>query len=123
MKLNQLVEEWLYSYHKDNIKTQSLMRYECAYKNYILNDKLGNQHQKDHPRDMQSLSTKKEVEKSSYKSNMSEITSTSYYILRSFSYAVDFGLLKENPCDKNKTDVYQEPKEGSSIHGPRTIED
>lgn len=106
MKLNQLVEEWLYSYHKDNIKTQSLMRYECAYKNYILPDDLGQRNIKRiTPRDMQEfINEKKKLKSRVTKNNMSANNiNILITVLRSaFSYAVDFGLLKENPCDKIK---------------------
>lgn len=106
MKLNQLVEEWLYSYHKDNIKTQSLMRYECAYKNYILPDDLGQRNIKRiTPRDMQEfINEKKKLKSRVTKNNMSANNiNILITVLRSaFSYAVDFGLLKDNPCDKIK---------------------
>lgn len=106
MKLNQLIEEWLYSYHKDNVKPQTFMRYECAYKNYILNDKLGQTNIKRiTPRDMQEfINEKKKLKSRVTKNNMSANNiNILITVLRSaFSYAVDFGLLKENPCDKIK---------------------
>lgn len=106
MKLSQLIEEWLYSYHKDNVKIQTFLRYECAINNYILTDRISSYNiKKITARELQNfINEKKKKQSRMTKSTLSSSTvNIIITVLKlAFSYAVEFDLIKVNPCDKIK---------------------
>lgn len=106
MKLNILIEEWLYCYHKGNIKPQTFMRYECAWKVYIEPNDISKKNiKKISPREIQEyVNIIKKQKGIRTKRNLSPTSiNTVITVLGSaFTYAVDFGLLKDNPCEKIK---------------------
>lgn len=106
MKLCNLLDEWLYSYHKDNVKQQTFLRYDCATKTYILPDSISQRNiKKITARDIQEFINKKKRQKSRMTGTNLSANNVNIIItvLRSaFTYAVDFGLIKENPCEKIK---------------------
>lgn len=106
MRLCNLLDEWLYSYHKDNVKQQTYLRYECTINNYILNDKISQYKiKKITARDIQEFLNRKKKQKS--RKSKSTLSSSTINIIitvlkSAFSYAIDFDLIKDNPCDKIK---------------------
>lgn len=106
MILSDLINEWLYSYHKDNVKQQTFLRYSCALKNYILPDSISQRKiKKINARDIQEFINRKKKQKSRMTGNYLSANNVNIIItvLRAaFTYAVDFGLLKDNPCEKIK---------------------
>lgn len=106
MKLYELIEEWLYNYHKDSVKQQTFVRYDCAYKNYLQNDEFSQRKiKKITARDVQEFINRLKRQKSrKTKMNLSANTiNILITVLQSaFTYAVDFDLLKDNPCSKIK---------------------
>lgn len=106
MRLFNLIDEWLYVYHKDNVRTQTFLRYECTVKNYILTDDIcKRQIRKITSRDIQEfLNNAKKIKSRKTKTNLSagNINIIITVLKLAFEYAVDFGLLKFNPCVKIK---------------------
>lgn len=104
MKLSELLWEWLYGFHKDNIKIQTFVRYECAINNYFLPHPISNLNiKKITARDIQAFINEKKRKRSRMTKGALSIGSVNIIItvLKStFGYALEFGLIKENPCDK-----------------------
>lgn len=119
MKLSNLMCEWLYENHKEVVSPQTFLRYECAIKNYILPHPISNRKiKKITPREIQSFIN----ETKNYRSRKTNegLSSSSINIIittfkSAFNYALDFNLVKENPCIKVKRSSMRDMKKVDSF--------
>lgn len=115
MKLEELVYEWLYVNHKDEIKPRTLLRYECLLKNYILPHFKDEEIDNIKPRDIQRWINviKEDVSPRTNRHLSSSSLNTIIAILKLiFGYAYDFEIITINPMSRIKRIPH---KEESSI--------
>lgn len=102
MKLLNLIDEWLYDYHKDNIRSQTFLRYECAFNNYISPDEISNKNiKKITPHDIQKFINRAKKIKSRKTKNYLSASNVNIIITvlkMAFEYAIESRFLKYNPC-------------------------
>ncbi len=105
MTVDELMYEWLYENHKDEIKERTLLRYECTITQNIL-PIMGSAIVEDiNPRNLQKYINEIKIKESSrtHKPLSSSTINTIIAILKlAFSYAVDFEIIKDNPTLKIK---------------------
>lgn len=105
MNINDLLCEWLYDSHKDEIKERTKIRYETAIKNHI-SPLIGDREiDSITPRDLQQFVNiiKKEKSPRTNKVLSSSSINTIITIIKlSFNYAYDFEIIQSNPSIKIK---------------------
>ena len=105
MKLKELIEEWLFQNHKDEIKPRTFMRYECSYRTNILpyygNIDIEEITARDIQRWINELKNKISP-KTGRLLSPSSINTVLLILKLSYNYAVDFEITKHNPTLKVK---------------------
>ena len=105
MKYIELINEWLYENHKDEIKERTILRYECLINNHIKNS-IGESELEDiDARFLQRWLNEvknRESSRTHKKLSPSSINSLIAVVKLSFRYAVDFELLSNDPSTKLK---------------------
>lgn len=100
MTLKELVNEWLYINHKDEIKPRTLLRYECALKYYICPHFGDIEIENLTPRDIQNWMKilKEDISPRTNKPLSSSSLNTIIAILKLiFNYAYDYEIIRNNP--------------------------
>ncbi len=105
MTLKELIDEWLYINHKDNIKPRTLLRYECSIRNHIYphfqNEIIDNLSPRDIQRWIKII--KEDISPKTQKPLSSSSINTIIAILKLvFNYALDFEIIKYNPMARIK---------------------
>lgn len=106
MKLKELMNEWLYDYHKADIKERTFLRYESLKKYHFDNNIIVEMDIEDiSPRDIQrfvnELRDKTSV-RTSKPLSASSINTIITMLKLSFDYAIDFEITKNNPTQRIK---------------------
>ncbi len=106
MTFLELVNEWLFINHQDEVKPRTILRYESIINNHIVNHEISSRDIKDiTPRDIQKYFNEFK-EKISERTHKHYSSSTINHVIdvfkQSFNYAVDFELLDHNPTLKIK---------------------
>ena len=105
MTLNELMNEWLYDNHKDEIKERTILRYECLINNHIKNSIGLENINSITPRILQKWINEIKEKKSDRTGKClspSSINSLIAIIKLAFKYAIDFDILSINPTLKIK---------------------
>ena len=105
MTLKELIDEWLYINHKDDIKPRTLLRYECSIRSHIYphfqNEIIDNLSPRDIQRWIKII--KEDVSPKTQKPLSSSSINTIIAILKLvFNYALDFEIIKYNPMARIK---------------------
>lgn len=105
MKVYELANEWLYIYHKDDIKPRTLLRYESLLRFHII--PLLGEEEIDNlkPRDIQLWIAKLKQCKNNRKEQLlspSSINSMIAVLKMMFNYALDFEIITNNPISRIK---------------------
>lgn len=105
MTLKELIDEWLYINHKDDIKPRTLLRYECSIRNHIYphfqNEIIDNLSPRDIQRWIKII--KEDISPKTQKPLSSSSINTIIAILKLvFNYALDFEIIKYNPMARIK---------------------
>lgn len=105
MKLSELLSEWLYENHKDEIKPRTLLKYECSINNYILPYYKDEEIEALTPRTIQHwIARLKELKGFRTNKNLSYSTINNIIaILKlAFNYAVNFEIIPSSPLTRIK---------------------
>ena len=105
MKLSELLSEWLYENHKDEIKPRTLLKYECSIYNYILPYFKDEEIESLTPRTIQHwITIFKELKGPRTNQNLSNssINNIIAILKLAFNYAVDFEIIPSSPLTRIK---------------------
>ena len=105
MKLKQLIEEWLYENHQNEIKRRTLLRYECSCRNHIFPQYGEIDIEAITPRDIQHWINVIKEKPSHIKGKTlspSTINNVIAIFRQAFNYAEEFEIIDNNPARKIK---------------------
>ena len=105
MTLKQLVDEWLYEYHRPEIKKRTLLRYESILRTYVYPYWGETKLEDITPRDIQRWVTylRDTTSEATHKPlSPSSLNSCIGVMRQSFAYAVNYEILEYNPTHKIK---------------------